>query len=264
MSTNLSHESPTTAWRYRNAIKLVIIVICLSAALGVYHRFKASSTVLTTEAITEQAKRTPADDRQAWMKLARAILAAESVKSMAPPTEPLSNRSHVPAAELGQLLFFDPVLSGNQRTACASCHHPDTGMADGLRKGVSGDGHGYGKQRAGTGTELARNTPSLYNVAYHTIFFWDARAGSLEEQVFAPLFAENEMNLQNVPELLRRLRAIPPYRELTGRRARHHAAQRRACVSRLSAPLECNRHGLRPFCSRARRSIGDGAIARAG
>jgi cytochrome c peroxidase len=214
MSTNLSHETPLAALRYRKVFKLVMVVICLGTALGVYHRFKASSTVLTTEAITEQAKRTLANDRQAWVKLARAMLASESVKPMAPPIEPLSNRSHVPAAELGQLLFFDPILSGNQRTACASCHHPDAGMADGLRKGVGGDGHGYGKQRAGTGMELARNTPSLYNVAYHKIFFWDARSGSLEEQVFGPLFAENEMNLQNVPELLRRLRSAQQYREL--------------------------------------------------
>ncbi len=214
MSTNISHETIATALRRRKVTKLVIALLCAVVALGVYQRFKASSTVLTTEAITEQAKRTPADDRQTWVKLARAILASESVRPIAQPTEPISNRSHAPVVELGQLLFFDPVLSGNQRTACASCHHPAAGMADGLRKGVGGDGRGHGKQRAGTGTELARNTPSLYNVAYNTNFFWDARAGSLEEQVFAPLFAENEMNLQNVPELLRRLRALPRYREL--------------------------------------------------
>ena len=179
-----------------------------------YTRKLHASTTATLEQITAQAKRTAADDRAAWLALARQTLKAENTQPIAPPVEPVSNRSHLPAAELGHLLFFDPVLSGNQRTACASCHHPDYGMADGLAKAVGGDGKGYGTQRKGTGTELTRNAPSLFNTAYQTLFFWDARAGSLEEQVFAPLFSEHEMNLSNVPELLRRLRAVPRYREL--------------------------------------------------
>ena len=29
--------------------------------------------------------------------------------------------------DLGRYLFFDPVLSGDGSTSCASCHHPDLG-----------------------------------------------------------------------------------------------------------------------------------------
>ena len=32
---------------------------------------------------------------------------------------------------LGRLLFFDPVLSGANDESCATCHHPDLGLADG-------------------------------------------------------------------------------------------------------------------------------------
>ena len=32
--------------------------------------------------------------------------------------------------ELGQALFFDPILSGNRDTACSTCHHPKTGTGD--------------------------------------------------------------------------------------------------------------------------------------
>jgi cytochrome c peroxidase len=203
-------QSPRTFFRF--IIAVAMLLVGLTAYW--YTRKQHAPATATLEQITAQAKRTVADDRAAWVALARQSLKAENTQPIAPPIEPVSNRSHLPAAELGHLLFFDPVLSGNQKTACASCHHPAYGLADGLPKAIGGNGNGYGAQRKGTGTELARNTPSLFNTAYQTLFFWDARAGSLEEQVFAPLFSEHEMNLSNLPELLRRLRAVPRYREL--------------------------------------------------
>src|SRR5207237_6456885 len=33
---------------------------------------------------------------------------------------------------LGRLLFWDPILSGQRDVACATCHHPSFGYADGL------------------------------------------------------------------------------------------------------------------------------------
>ena len=35
-------------------------------------------------------------------------------------------------ARLGQLLFYDPILSGNRTVACATCHHPKFGTSDGV------------------------------------------------------------------------------------------------------------------------------------
>ena len=34
--------------------------------------------------------------------------------------------------ELGRLLFFDKILSGNRNIACATCHHPKLGASDAL------------------------------------------------------------------------------------------------------------------------------------
>jgi cytochrome c peroxidase len=201
---------------FKRSITLLLLLAALIGGLYLYRQPRQAVT-LTAEQLTALAKKTANDDRAVWLKLARQALAVDHTQPIAAPNEPVNNRSHIPAAELGHLLFFDPLLSGDQRTACASCHHPDFGMADGLAKAVGGDGRGYGAQRQGTGTELQRNTPSLFNVAYSSIFFWDARAGSLEEQVFAPLFSEHEMHLSNVPELLRRLRVLPRYRELFAR-----------------------------------------------
>ncbi len=104
--------------------------------------------------------------------------------------------------DLGRYLFFDPVLSRDGTVSCATCHNPDKGFADGRGRsvGISGE-------------PLRRSAPSLWNVAFQQRLFWDARAGSLEEQMQGPLYDEHEMG--NAPEqLLRTLNGIQAYREL--------------------------------------------------
>lgn len=104
--------------------------------------------------------------------------------------------------DLGRYLFFDPVLSGDGSTSCASCHHPDLGFSD-----------GRGRSVGASGEPLPRSAPSLWNVAFLNSFYWDGRAASLEEQMVGPLFDKREM--ANTPEqLLRDLNAIPAYRRL--------------------------------------------------
>nr|WP_315898858.1 cytochrome c peroxidase [Tateyamaria omphalii] len=82
-------------------------------------------------------------------------------------------------AKLGQLLFYDRILSGNRNIACSTCHHPDLGTADGLSLGIGEGGEGLGPQRtAGTGDNrirkrIPRNAPGLWNLGakdLHTIF----------------------------------------------------------------------------------------------
>ncbi len=109
-----------------------------------------------------------------------------------------------PSAEqvaLGKVLFFDKRLSGKQNMSCASCHNPDLGFGDGFTKGVGSNG-----------TILGRNTPHLYNLAWNTLFFWDGRAASLEEQALGPIQSDVEMNLK-LPDLIERLRAVPYYQK---------------------------------------------------
>ena len=105
-------------------------------------------------------------------------------------------------AELGRLLFFDPILSKNQDMSCATCHNPSLGFGDGLQTAKGSDG-----------AFLTRNTPTLWNVGYSTKLFWDGRAESLEEQMSVPLHAENEMAGKDA-ETIARLKAIPEYAQL--------------------------------------------------
>ncbi len=50
-------------------------------------------------------------------------------------------------AQLGQLLFFDPILSGDKNVSCATCHHPSFAMADGRALPIGAGGEGLGPER---------------------------------------------------------------------------------------------------------------------
>ncbi|WP_223422218.1 cytochrome-c peroxidase [Tateyamaria pelophila] len=86
-------------------------------------------------------------------------------------------------AKLGQLLFYDPILSGNRNIACSTCHHPDLGTGDGLSLGIGEGGVGLGPERtAGTGDDrihkrIPRNAPGLWNLGAKdlSVMFHDGR-----------------------------------------------------------------------------------------
>ena len=91
--------------------------------------------------------------------------------------------------DLGRLLFFDPLLSGDKTLSCANCHNPERGFSDGMARSVGAKGQLH-----------QRSAPTLWNSAFLKVFFWDARAQSLEEQALGPLFSDIEMN--NTPQQL--------------------------------------------------------------
>jgi cytochrome c peroxidase len=103
-------------------------------------------------------------------------------------------------ATLGQMLFFDPRLSGANYISCATCHNPSFAWGDGLPRGI---GHGM--------TVLGRRTPTVLNLAWTELLMWDGRKASLEEQALGPMEAKVEMN-QDLDELPQKLSAIEGYR----------------------------------------------------
>ena len=72
--------------------------------------------------------------------------------------------------ELGRLLFFDKILSGNKNISCATCHHSLTDTGDGLSLGVGEGGQGLGVARdTGQGSQaiherVPRNAPAVFNL----------------------------------------------------------------------------------------------------
>ena len=113
---------------------------------------------------------------------------------------PTDNETTPERAELGRLLFFDPVLSESDDIACATCHHPDLGFGDGRPTSV-----------APGGETPARNALTLWNVAYAQSLFWDGRVTSLEEQALVPLTHADEMGVADPQTMVADVRAIPEY-----------------------------------------------------
>ncbi len=85
---------------------------------------------------------------------------------------------------LGKTLFFDPILSRNNKISCATCHKPSKSFTDGLEK-ASG---------MLTGETLLRNTPTLLNAALQRDLFYDARVKLLEEQAESVVQNKKEMH----------------------------------------------------------------------
>jgi len=101
---------------------------------------------------------------------------------------------------LGQQLFFEKALSGDNRRNCASCHIPDQYFADGRVRSESFNGQ----------TILKRNTPSLLYAGYQHAQFWDGRAASLEQQVGMVMQSPDEMNADTAVSM-QQLRKQPGY-----------------------------------------------------
>jgi len=112
--------------------------------------------------------------------------------------------------ELGLLLFYDPVLSRDRATACATCHSEIWGMSDGLPVSIGVDGEGpTGPGRTGP-NQTTRNAQTLWNVALRPSLFWDGRSTSLEEQALLPIENAHELAL-DLDALVERLQGIDEY-----------------------------------------------------
>jgi len=96
--------------------------------------------------------------------------------------------------ELGRMLFFDRILSGNRNISCATCHHPAFSSADGLALPLGEGPRGLGTDRQ-TGEALAesvagrvpRNSPALFNLgaAEFEKLFHDGRVETDPQGYFA-------------------------------------------------------------------------------
>ena len=94
-------------------------------------------------------------------------------------------------AELGRLLFFDPLLSGNRNISCATCHHPLLATSDALSLPLGEGGAGLGSERnTGSGpsrvrARVPRNAPALFNLGARQFraLFDDGRVAEDEAEI---------------------------------------------------------------------------------
>lgn len=85
-------------------------------------------------------------------------------------------------AEIGHLLFWDPILSGNRNIACGTCHHPRFGTSDGVSLTLGEGGVGLGPERHPDPKNMPeqripRNAPAMFNLGAteFTTLFHDGR-----------------------------------------------------------------------------------------
>jgi cytochrome c peroxidase len=139
-------------------------------------------------------------------------------------------------AQLGEKLFFDPILSADNSISCATCHKPEFAFADSATFSLGFHG------------ELSeRNTPSVMNMLARPYFFYDGRVTTLEEQVFHPIRNPKEMNL-DISKAVKRLNNNDLYKKYFKKIYRHKpdslhlgkaiAAYIRTLESDGSAPID--------------------------
>ena len=111
-----------------------------------------------------------------------------------PPDNPMTEEG----VALGRRLFFDPILSSDGATSCASCHRPEFAFSDPepVSSGVAGS--------------TRRNSMALANAGWSRSLFWDGRAASLEEQALQVVENPVEMG-ESWENVERKLRAHPEY-----------------------------------------------------
>ena len=139
--------------------KLGSLVIC-AAIGGVYLHSRMSVTTQAAESTS--------------------VVPEESIEPIQ-PIDPLPNLSPKKIA-LGQKLFNDPRLSGDNQISCATCHSLQTGGTD--RKARSRGIHG---------SVGIMNAPTVLNSGFNFSQFWDGRAETLEKQAAEPILAPGEM-----------------------------------------------------------------------
>jgi cytochrome c peroxidase len=149
---------------------------------------------------------------------------------------PRDNPSSTDKVALGKLLFWDPILSGNNDVACATCHHPSFGYSENRDTSIGVNGMGLGNDRRfavqNSIPHVKRNSPTILNIAFSGLdqsghydpmeapMFWDMRVRGLEAQALEPIKSFEEMRGHAYPEdkalstVVARLKAITEYQAL--------------------------------------------------
>ena len=105
---------------------------------------------------------------------------------------------------LGRKLFFDRRLSLNNTFSCAMCHIPEQGFSSNEMTTAVGI----------EGRSVRRNSPTIYNSAYAALLFHDGRENTLEQQVWGPLLADNEMGNPSVGHVVDKIKSLNDYQDM--------------------------------------------------
>jgi len=119
------------------------------------------------------------------------------------PPIPADNPQSTAKIALGKRLFFDKQLLGNNsQLSCNSCHQLAKGGDD--NRALSIGQHDKSS---------LRSSPSLWNIGFQTVLYWDGRAVSLEAQTLDHLRDPVVSSWANIGALVQRLAQSPQYQK---------------------------------------------------
>jgi cytochrome c peroxidase len=117
-------------------------------------------------------------------------------------------------ADVGRLLWFDPIQGLNDDNACAGCHSPTNGFGDTQPIAIGIDNNGIvGAGRSGPRNQ--RRSPMVINTAFYPALMWNsrfhARSGDPFDNGAGFVFPAPEgTSLSHLPHLLTAQAFIPP------------------------------------------------------
>jgi len=104
---------------------------------------------------------------------------------------------------LGKLLFYDPILSGNNKRSCASCHNPKQYFTDtAVATAFQFDHTNF----------LPRNTPTLINTQFNHLIMLDGKHITLQDQTKAVITSPVEMGSKE-QDIVDKVLSCKEYRE---------------------------------------------------
>jgi cytochrome c peroxidase len=152
-----------------------------------------ASILLTIFAVACSRSPAPAGD-------ANAVDRAQ-LKMFAPLAE-VPQVASQPLVDLGRMLYYEKRLSRSQKLSCNTCHDLTAFGVDGQ---PTSPGH---KGQLG-----GRNSPTVYNAAFHVAQFWDGRAPDVEAQAKGPVLNPVEMAMPSEHLVIAVLGSMPGYVE---------------------------------------------------
>ena len=116
-------------------------------------------------------------------------------------------------ADLGRLLWFDPIQGLNDDNSCAGCHSPSNGFGDTQPIAIGIDNNGVGPGRRGPRNQ--RRSPMAINTAFYPTLMWNSRFRAVSGDPFDNSLgfvfpAPEGTSLSSLPHLLTAQAFIPP------------------------------------------------------
>lgn len=180
------------------SVSFVSIILAASAlvATGCKQDEGTSQTGAASEQQPAKAVQAPAGET-APAEIPEASPVPAQLAGLPGTPSPEHNLTNPEKVALGERLFFDKRLSDSGNFACVTCHLPEKGWTDGLPLSTKANGQ-----------VNKRHSPSLYNVAYATAWYWDGRKATLEDQILAAWTGQMGGTPEKVAETLA---AVPEY-----------------------------------------------------